>query len=290
VGLGCLVLAAVREERRWHDDVALRLRLVADIIANAVARKRAERDRKLQRELAEALEFRELVMGILSHDLRSPLSAAGALVQLVLRHEELPEVVLRRVAAVNSSLERMNDLIGTLLDFTESRFKGAMTIARTRTDLARICARVVSEQLAENPRRSIVQRGDGPTEGDWDPVRMEQVVSNLVSNALRHGDHTRPVELSLDTDGDDVILAVANQGGLIPPDVMSKLFEPFRRGPNVDSGGRHGLGLGLYIVRQIALAHGGSVAVESTPERGTIFTVRLARQANESTSDKPTAR
>jgi predicted ATPase/signal transduction histidine kinase len=280
VGVGCLVLSAVRDERRWPDELVQRLRVIADILANAVARRHAEQDRKVQRELAKALEFRELVLGILGHDLKSPLSAASALTQLVLRHEGLPEVVVRRVAAVDSSMERMNDLIGTLLDFTESRFKGAISIARTATNLELILARVVREQLAESPRRTIVQRCDGPIEGYWDPVRLEQVVSNLLSNALKHGNPVEPVEVRAHVDGNDVVLEVANEGGLIPTDVLGKLFEPFWRASAAEPGGRRGLGLGLYIVRQITLAHGGSVAVESTLERGTVFTVRLPRESS----------
>jgi signal transduction histidine kinase len=277
VAMGCVLLGA-RERRTWPDEMVSRLQVIAHIFANAVARKHAEQARRVQRELAEALEFRELVIGILSHDLRSPLSAATALTQLVLRQEGLPDVLRRRVTAVSSSMDRMNDLIGTLLDFTESRFKGAMTISRTKTDLERTCERVVSEQLAVSPARTILQRCEGPTEGDWDPVRMEQLVSNLLSNALKHGDLTRPVELELRDEGrDGILLQVTNFGAPIAPDVLGKLFEPFRRGPMSERGGRRGLGLGLYIVRQIALAHGGSVAVESTQERGTTFTVRLPR-------------
>ena len=277
VGVGCLVLGAVRDERRWPDELVQRLRVIADIFANAVARRHAEQDRKVQRELAKALEFRELVLGIVGHDLRSPLSAASALTQLILRHEGLPEAVARRVAAVDSSMERMNDLIGTLLDFTESRFKGAITIARTATDLKLICARVVREQQAESPRRTILERCEGPIEGTWDPVRLEQVVSNLLSNALKHGNPAGRVEVRARVDGGDVVLEVANEGRLIPTDVLGKLFEPFWRGSAAEPVGRRGLGLGLYIVRQIAIAHGGSVAAESTREGGTVFTVRLPR-------------
>ncbi len=277
IGVGVLVLSVMRDERRWPDELVLRLRVIADILANAVARKHAEQDRKVQRELAQALEFRELVLGILGHDLKSPLSAASALTQLVLRHEGLPEVVIRRVAGVESSIARMNDLIGTLLDFTESRFKGAITIARTATDLAEICARVVREQLAESPGRTILQRYEAPIEGRWDPVRLEQIVSNLLSNALKHGSSAGPVEVRAQVDGAAVVLEVANEGGLIPTDVLGKLFEPFWHGSAARPGGRRGLGLGLYIVRQIVLAHGGSVAVDSSDERGTVFTVRLPR-------------
>jgi signal transduction histidine kinase len=277
VGVGVLVLGTVCDERRWPGDLVQRLRVIADILANAVARKHAEQDRKVQRELAKALEFRELVLGILGHDLKSPLSASRVLIQLILRREGLPEVVVRRLAAVEGSIDRMIALIGTLLDFTESRFKGAITIARTATDLELICARVVGEQLAERAGRTIVQRYEGPMEGYWDPVRLEQVVSNLLSNAFKHGNPLGPVGVSARVDGSDVVLEVANEGGLIPTEVLGKLFEPFWRGPAGEPAGRGGLGLGLYIVRQIAIAHGGSVAVESIRERGTVFMVRLPR-------------
>jgi len=106
VGLGYLFLGAVNKPRRWPDDMVQRLRVVADILANALARKHAERDRRIQRELAQALEFRELVMGILGHYLRSPLGAASGLVQLVLRHEGLPEVLSDRREPVDGSNER----------------------------------------------------------------------------------------------------------------------------------------------------------------------------------------
>ena len=276
VSMGCLVLGA-GEERHWPDDVMPRLRVIADILANAAARKQAEQDRKVQRELAKALEFRELVLGILGHDLKSPLSAASALTQLVLRHEGLPEVVVRRVAAIDSSMDRMNDLIGTLLDFSESRFKGTIHIARTGTDLEVICSRVAREQMAESAGRTILQHYEGPLEGHWDPVRLEQVVSNLLSNALHHGRAEGVVALGARVEGSDAVLEVANEGETIPAAVLSKLFEPFWRGPPSEPTGRRGLGLGLYIVRQITLAHGGSVAAESTDDRGTVFTVRLPR-------------
>jgi sigma-B regulation protein RsbU (phosphoserine phosphatase) len=109
---------------------------------------------------------------------------------------------------------------------------------------------------------------------------MEQVVSNLVSNALKHGDPGRPVDVKVHAEGSDIVLAVTNDGAPIPTDILGKLFEPFRRGSTPEPRGRRGLGLGLYIVRQIALAHGGSVAVESTVDTGTVFTVRLPFRAD----------
>jgi signal transduction histidine kinase len=279
VGLGLLVLAAIREERHWPDDLVQRLRLIAEMLGNALARKRAERDKKVQRELRIALEFRDVVIGMLGHDLRTPLSAAGALTQLVLQTDGLPPDATRRVAAIGKSMDRMNDLIGTLLDFTESRFHGRMRIASTTTDLDQICARVVDEQLASTPRHAVGFRTTGPVVGLWDPVRMEQVVTNLLSNAVKHGDPAEPVVVTLRAEADDAVLEVANAGPPIPENMLGTLFEAFRRGSSAESGEHRGLGLGLYIVRQIALAHGGSVVAESTAGR-TVFVVRLPRDAS----------
>lgn len=269
-GLGCWLV-----QRRKKAELLL---VRKTILANSLASAQAERDKKVQRELERALEFRELVVGLICHDLRSPLSAAGALTQLLLQTRGLPADASRRLQGVADSLERIDTLIGTLLDFTESRFNGALTIATTPTDLAEVCARVASNQTLPVQGRHIDVCCDGPMVGDWDPVRMTQVVSNLFTNALEHGG-AQPVRVRLSEEGDAVILEVTNSDTVIPPDRMGRLFEPFRRSRTKEPGGRPGLGLGLYVVRQIVLAHGGSVIAESTPQRGTVFTVRLPRLA-----------
>ncbi len=264
----------VVERRRSVEEVLF----ARETLANTLASARAEQDKKVQRELERALEFRELVIGLVCHDLRSPLSAASALTQLLAQAKGLTTDGSRRLEAVADSLERINSLIGTLLDFIESRFKGALSIATTPTDLAAVCVRVAEEQAIRSQGRGIEVRSDGPVVGDWDPVRMEQVVSNLFANAIEHG-ATQPASARLWAEGQAVILEVRNAGTPIPPHRMGHLFEPWRRGPTNEPGGRPGLRLGLYIVRQIVLAHGGSVVAESTPERGTVFTVRLPRLA-----------
>ena len=260
-------------QRRKNVEELLSAR---ETLAKTLASARAEQDKKVQRELERALEFRELVIGLVCHDLRSPLSAATALTQLLVQAKGLPTDGSRRLEAVADSLERINSLIGTLLDFIDSRFKGALSIATTPTDLAEVCIRVAEEQAIRTPGRGIEVRSNGPMVGDWDPVRLEQVVSNLFANAVEHG-ATQPASARVWAEGQAVILEVRNAGTPIPEDRMGQLFEPWRRGPSGEPGGRRGLGLGLYIVRQIVLAHGGSVVAESTPEQGTVFTVRLPR-------------
>ena len=231
-----------------------------------------------QAQLAQALAFRERMMGILGHDLRNPLSAVHALATLLLRRGDLPETARKSLAEIDRAGERMLEMIGTLLDLTEARFTESVPIAPVETDLHAVCRAVVGELLAAEPRRSIELdlRGDG--RGTFDPARMAQVVSNLVANALEHGAGDRRVRLSVDGDGEELVLAVQNQGPAIPPELMRVMFEPFSRGSTRRDGSRpSGLGLGLFIVSQVVHAHGGVIAVDSTAERGTTFTVRLPR-------------
>jgi signal transduction histidine kinase len=118
--------------------------------------------------------------------------------------------------------------------------------------------------------------GDG--HGEWDAARLAQVVSNLVDNALTHGDRDEPVRVSVDAEEAGVRLKVMNRGPVVPPELMPELFEPFRRGVVTDRASRsRGLGLGLYIVKAIVAAHGGTIDVHSTIRDGTMFSVRLPR-------------
>ncbi len=234
--------------------------------------------KRAQEELAQALLFRDQVMGILGHDLRNPLGAVSALSTLLLRREDLPEGAREAIAEIGRAGHRMLEMIGTLLDFASSRFSGTLPIAPVPTDLHAVCRNVVGELRAAAPDRSIELALDGDGRGTWDPARMGQVVSNLVANAIQHGARDAPVRVSVSGDGASAVLAVENEGPAIAPELMPILFEPFCRGSAL-RGATHarGLGLGLYIVRQVVNAHGGTIEVDSSAERGTAFTVRLPR-------------
>ena len=234
--------------------------------------------KQVQEQLAQALAFREQMMGILGHDLTNPLGAVRTLAALLLRRADLADGARDCVAEVDRAAQRMQEMIGTLLDFTRSRFTGELPVAPERTDLHEVCRRAIGELRAAEPSRRILLELGGRAEGVWDPARMAQVVSNLVSNALQHGAKQAPVRVSVSGDDGDAVLAVTNEGPPIPPELAAVMFEPFCRGSALrDASQARGLGLGLYIASQIVAAHGGTIDVASSAERGTTFTVRLPR-------------
>jgi signal transduction histidine kinase len=170
----------------------------------------------------------------------------------------------------------MDELIGTLLDFSAARAGGSIPVARVLTDAHAVASGVVEELRQTAPDRQITLASTGDTWAVLDPPRIAQVVSNLVGNALSHGSPTDPVDVTIDGTGPDLLVAVRNRGPAIPTALLPVLFEPFRRGVGTGAQPR-GLGLGLYISREIVRAHEGTIEVESTREGGTVFTVRLPR-------------
>jgi signal transduction histidine kinase len=234
-------------------------------------------ERRSRKELAEALAFRERVMGILGHDLRNPLSAITALATATMRRPDLPPAVGERLEQIDRAAKRSLSMIETLLDFSESRFKGALSTRPVAAPLADVAARVVEELRAAHPERLILLDIRSRALFPIDPVRMEQALSNLVANALIHGDPRTSVAVMVDVAEAEALLAVKNRGPVIPEARISSLFEPFTQGTAADSDRPRGLGLGLYIVRHIVAGHGGTISVESSEEGGTTFIVRLPR-------------
>jgi len=237
------------------------------ILADITDRKRGEEDG------ARRALFREHLLGIVSHDLRNPLTAIVTSAQLLLRYGELPERQARVVARISSSADRMARMIDDLLDFARTRLGGEFPIHPRRVDLRQICEQTVDE-LEFAYTRQVKLDAQGDLWGDWDPDRMAQVISNLVGNALQHSDGDVAVTLHGETDV--VVLETKNGGPPIPRDVLAHIFEPGRRG-DARAGG---LGLGLFIVQQIVLAHGGSIEVRSNGH-GTTFTAALPRKGRQ---------
>ncbi|WNG33193.1 PAS domain-containing protein [Archangium violaceum] len=244
--------------------------MVATAVVDITERKRFEE------QLRQTAEFRERFLGIVSHDLRNPLSIISLSADLLLRQETLPERSLRLAQRIALNAELMARMIGDLLDLTRGRLGGGIPITPAPTDLESLGHRVVSEVEVSHPARELLLETHGDLQGEWDADRLAQLLSNLLKNALDYSPPETPVTLALYDEGERVRMEVRNQGEPIPAELLPDLFEPFRRGM---ARGRSpsGLGLGLYIVRQISTAHGGTVEVRSTHEEGTVFTIRLPR-------------
>ncbi len=235
-------------------------------------RKRAEAE---QRERAE---FEQQLIGIVSHDLRNPIAAMMMGAQVLVRQEDLGANHHRLVARILSSGERATRLISDLLDFTQARLGGGIRVSPVQADLHEVVRQAVEEIHFTWPDREILLDEVGDGRGTWDPDRLSQVVTNLVTNALRYSPGGTPVRVSARAAGDGhVELRVHNEGPPIRPDFVEHLFDPLQRGTNeVDRHGRS-VGLGLFIVKRIVDAHRGTVAVRSLEGEGTTFTVTLPR-------------
>jgi sigma-B regulation protein RsbU (phosphoserine phosphatase) len=211
-----------------------------------------------------------------SHDLRNPLStiSMGASLLMKLKPTEQQQVVLQRI---QRATERSGRLISDLLDFTQARLGGGLKVKQRGFALHDVIHDAVDELAQAFPNRGLHHNLHGPGEWFGDPDRIAQLVGNLVANAVAYGDAARPITVSTTTTDEEALVSVHNWGRPIPSELLSKIFEPLSRGD--EPGEARSLGLGLYIVRQIAKAHGGEVLVSSQADTGTRFTTRLPRVA-----------
>jgi signal transduction histidine kinase len=226
------------------------------------------------RHRSETLRLNEMFTAVLGHDLRNPLNAIVTGASLLQRRSDDPAVRATAERILNSS-RRMSRMIEDMLDLTRARLAGGIPLNRSTGNLSAVMERVVQELGAGHPARVIETRIEGDVTGEWDADRVQQVASNLIGNALQHGDPGCQVSVTLDgRDPELVVLSVANRG-VIPSDVLPHIFDPFR-----GAAGRRtaGLGLGLYIAQQITHAHQGRIHVESTESVGTVFTVTMPRR------------
>lgn len=274
---GTLVPMVVNAIRRERDGAVLH------DIAAYVARDRDKYEHELLKARKEATRlhadakdralFAEQMIGIVSHDLRNPISAI-TLAAEVLRLGELSPVQQRTVAAIDRAAQRATRLIADLLDFTQARLGAGLSYTPAAICVHDVIAEAVDELRLAYPDRDLrhVRAGDGGCEGD--ASRLVQLVGNLVSNAMTYGRRDAPVTVTSACD-DALRLVVHNEGPVIPESVKATIFEPMTRGSTTSSGGS--VGLGLFIVREIARTHGGTVEVRSAEGEGTSFVVTLPR-------------
>jgi PAS domain S-box-containing protein len=260
---------------RGPDGAPRSVLTIAQEVTDVVhARQEAERLMALEQERAG---FEQQLIGIVSHDLRSPIAAITMGAAVLLRRPDMEERQRRTVERILSSAGRANRMIHDLLDFTQARLGGGLTAQRLPGDFHAIVRQVVEESQVSNPGRflRLTQTGDGG--GEWDADRLSQLVSNLLSNALHYSPPGSTVRIETRGEPEHLVLAVHNAGAPIPPEVLPRLFQPLQRGVSGVSEVRS-VGLGLYIVDQVVRAHGGSISVTSSREDGTTFTVCLPRR------------
>ncbi|QDP20465.1 PAS domain-containing sensor histidine kinase [Sphingomonas xanthus] len=222
------------------------------------------------------LELRDQFIAVLGHDLRNPLAAILAGTQMLERQAVLDERGAMIVREMRASLSRANALIDDVLDFAMGRLgKGIQLDYSAEGKLAEVLSQVVHEIKAIAPDVELVFNCGDLGSVQCDPARIGQLTSNLLSNAVKYGDRSQPIVLEAAIDGELFHLSVANSGDPIPEPALAKLFQPFERGRVSDR--EKGLGLGLFIAHEIAVAHGGEVTVSSTIAE-TRFTLSMPRK------------
>ncbi len=229
---------------------------------------------------ARVAESRGLLLGVLGHDIRTPLGAIRMSAQLLERTQGLDDRQSKAVQRILSSSSSMRTMVDDILDFTQTSLGMRLPITRADCDLRTVCTDVVAELEALHPQRKIRLECVGDLAGTWDAARIGQLLSNLGRNAIQHGDPALAVTVTARGESSEVAIEVHNAGSPIAPQLRETLFEPLAQTRDV-GGNRHagssGLGLGLYIARQIAVAHGGSIEVVSSPRDGITFIARLHR-------------
>jgi signal transduction histidine kinase len=217
-------------------------------------------------------DYRELLLHVLGHDLRSPLNTVALGGAALRKGESLSPASERTLERILSASRRMDRLIGDLTDYTRTRSTGRLPLNRERLDMCEVVAEAARE-IQGTAGRDLHVDCTGDVVGQWDRGRLLRVLVNLVNNAVAYG-AAAPVTVRVQGDESLVHVHVHNEGAAIPEDLKPRLFEAFKRGTTGE-----GAGLGLYIVEQVVQAHGGQIAVESSPEKGTTFSMHLPRSA-----------
>ena len=258
------IAAFVARDRNRYERELMGARKKADALL--------ETERETQALLRDRALFAEQMVGIVSHDLRNPLSAILMGIQLLGRTEG--ERRARVVGHVRNSAERARRLIEELLDFTQARVGQGIHVKLGTADLHEITAQAVDELMLAFPDRTITHLSHGPGECIADADRLAQLIGNLVSNAASYGRGGTAIAVRSEVDGPDARVSVHNEGEPIPPEMLATVFDPMVRGVPEGSSARN-VGLGLFIVNEIAKAHGGAMDVASSAGGGTTFTLRF---------------
>ena len=263
----------VAEDRHKYERELLLQRKRAEELAQQHASDQ-QQILEARAQAEDRARFAEQLVGMVSHDIRNPLSVihmSGMLLERGVSPEQQKQVTARITRAVRG----MQHLIADLLDFSQARLGRGLSIRKRPCDLQQAIAEGVAELAIAFPDSTLLHERTGAAQMQADPERIVQAVGNLVANAVNHGARGEPITVRSDAGASEFRVAVHNQGKPIPPDLVPRLFEPMVRG--AAPGASQGVGLGLFIVREIARGHGGEVRVRSDGG-GTVFTISIPRE------------
>jgi signal transduction histidine kinase len=220
-------------------------------------------------------QLQERLCEVLEGALREPLSSIVAVSSGL--QQQLGDAHTAQLQSIVAAAERTDGMLRDLHEFLQGGLDARVTIRRRRVNLKLLCERVVDALQRSHPEHPIALTCDSRVEGDWDPDRVASLLSRLVHNAIEHGPSQRVIRITVRSVSDKAIIDVWNAGASLPTDRVPRLFQPFGCGDSPSTGRSRGLGLGLYLAREIAVAHGGQIEVESSAACGTTFRVTLPR-------------
>jgi signal transduction histidine kinase len=225
-------------------------------------------------------ETRDVFLSILGHDLRSPLAATSTAGTYLSTHGDFDERIRQIGVRVKRSAATMNGMVNDLLGLARTQLGDGIPIERRSGDLQEMCQWAIDDANAAHPRAQFDLKFVGDLAGSFDQARLQQLLTNLANNAAQYGEPGKRITVQIGGHHDRVVFTVHNEGPVIPEDAMSKLFTSLVQLPEQNGNARPqgSLGLGLFIAKQIAVAHGGSIEVRSSDVAGTTFTVDIPRQ------------
>ena len=271
--------------RLWKDKI--------EVIDASVLEEMTRFNEAMDQALAESIasysartaESRDLFLAVLGHDLRSPLASLSGCIQLLANLDPPEAQKARALTIANRSVTSIDIMVTDLLEYTRTRLGRGIEILPSLGDYGALCEQTADEIRAAFAERQITFKCSGNLEFEFDLQRMRQVLTNLLGNAVQHGDPQQPIAFEVSGEPDVVTTSVRNFGTAIPSAAHELIFNPMAQlaKSRKTATGRPAtsLGLGLFIAREIVRAHGASIDVKSSAEEGTVFTVRMPRQRSQ---------